>query len=266
MLNNKGIAISGILYAALILFMTLMLGILVMATSRKVLLDKEKIDILKELEGSEIISETSGFVCGEDLVDSRDTEEYETVQIGNQCWMAENLRYTGNGCTDKTWNDASPHDACQSHSTEWGEEVLYQWGAAMNGSTNEGAQGLCPDGWHVSTDNEWKILEMELGMSPEDADSEDLRGTNEGDKLKDQEADWCYSSTDCGKSGFNALPAGYRINDGSLNGVESNGNWWTSSPSGSNAWDRILYSGYSDVGRYDNSQADGRSVRCVLGQ
>ena len=248
MLNNKGIAISGILYAALILFMTLMLGILVMATSRKVLLDKEKIDILKELEGSEIISETSGFVCGEDLVDSRDTEEYETVQIGNQCWMAENLRYTGNGCTDKTWNDASPHDACRSHSTDWGEEVLYQWGAAMNGSTNEGAQGLCPDGWHVPTDEEWTILTDYVGSSP-------------GTKLKSSE----YWNGD-DNFGFNALPAGYRNNSGSLNDVGSNGYWWTSSPSGSNAWDRILYSGYSDVGRYDNSQADGRSVRCLLGQ
>jgi uncharacterized protein (TIGR02145 family) len=162
--------------------------------------------------------------------------------------MAENLRYTGNGCTDKTWNDASPHDACRSHSTDWGEEVLYQWGAAMNGSTNEGAQGLCPDGWHVPTDEEWTILTDYVGSSP-------------GTKLKSSE----YWNGD-DNFGFNALPAGYRNNSGSLNDVGSNGYWWTSSPFGSNAWDRILYSGYSDVGRYDNSQADGRSVRCLLGQ
>ena len=253
MLNNKGIAISGILYAALILFMTLMLGILVMATSRKVLLDKEKIDILKELEGSEIISETSGFVCGEDLVDSRDTEEYETVQIGNQCWMAEDLRYECSNFHDVGEEDidwSGQKDACAPGG--YGS-MLYQWGAVMDWDgtgepPEESSQGLCPIGWHIPSDEEWTILTDYVGSSP-------------GTKLKSSE----YWNGD-DNFGFNALPAGYRNNSGSLNDVGSNGYWWTSSPFGSNAWDRILYSGYSDVGRYDNSQADGRSVRCLLGQ
>ena len=55
-------------------------------------------------------------------------------------------------------------------------------------------------------------------------------------------------------------------NDGSLNNVGSNGNWWTSSPSGSNAWNRNLNSSNSDVNRNTNSQSNGRSVRCLLGQ
>lgn len=212
------------------------------------------------------ISPQSTFTCGNYLLDSRDNNTYKTVKIGDQCWMAENLKYTGNGCAGKTWNDTAPHDACQSHSTDWGEEVLYQWGAAMNGSTTEGVQGLCPDGWHIPTDDEWKTLEMYLGMTQVEVDKSGVyRGTNEGNKLKGLTHSWCTGTSGCGESGFNASPAGGRYTDGSLDYVGSIGFWWTSTLRGSNALHRNLNSGYAGVSRDTSWQAAGRSVRCLLG-
>ena len=150
----------------------------------------------------------------------------------------------------------------------------YQWAAVMDwdgeGDTpEEGTQGLCPSGWHIPTDDEWKELEMELGMSQIEADAEGHRGTNEGDKLKDVEADWCDSSTDCGISGFNALPTGYRGALGSLFVVGWIGDWWSSSSDDSSAWRRFMskYSVKASVGRDTGSSwTYGYSVRCVLGQ
>ena len=200
---------------------------------------------------------TLPFECGNTLFDSRDGLSYTTIEIGEQCWMAENLKYTGNGCAGKTWNATAPHDACQSHSTDWGEEVLYQWEAAMNwdGVTPsnpeelERTQGLCPDGWHIPTDEEWTILTSFVVE-------------NAGTKLKAITPTWDGNDT----VGFNAKPAGYRSSGGSLFFVGSFGYWWSSSISGSNAWYRSLYSGDSGVGRGSISQAVGSSVRCLLGQ
>ena len=109
----------------------------------------------KSLE--DCVQAISLWSCGQNIIDSRDGKIYKTTKIGEQCWFAENLKYTGNGCLSKTWNsdDAGSVDACKAN----GDEIHYQWGAAMNGSTTEGAQGLCPSGWHISTDAEWKTLE-----------------------------------------------------------------------------------------------------------
>ena len=137
----------------------------------------------------------------------------------------------------------------------------------MKGSTVEGSQGLCPEGWHIPTDDEWKTLEMYLGMTQDEVVKSGVyRGTNEGDKLKGLTHSWCTETSGCGESGFNASPAGYRGTVGSLVNVGSLGGWWTSSSSGSNAWYRSLSSGIAGVYRNSNSQANGRSVRCLWGQ
>jgi uncharacterized protein (TIGR02145 family) len=136
----------------------------------------------------------------------------------------------------------------------------------MKGSTVEGSQGLCPEGWHIPTDDEWKTLEMYLGMTQDEVDKSNvMRGTNEGDKLKGLTHSWCTGTSGCGESGFNASPASYRNTDGSPQGVGSHGNWWTSASSDSNAWYRSLNSGNAGVYRFSNSLAHGRSVRCLWG-
>lgn len=189
------------------------------------------------------------FECGQDFTDSRDSNVYKTVKIGDQCWMAENLRYTENGCTSKTWDEAFPHDACLSHTPSWGEEILYQWGAAMNGSTTEGVQGLCPSGWYIPTDEEWTTLETFVGTTP-------------GTKLKAETPIWNGTNN----YGFNGKAAGYRLSDSSHFDVGLSGDWWSSSISGINAFGRNLFSDDPEVLHYVSSVFYGLSVRCLLGQ
>jgi uncharacterized protein (TIGR02145 family)/prepilin-type N-terminal cleavage/methylation domain-containing protein len=217
------------------------------------------------------ISSEITFACGQDLVDVRDGQEYKTVQIGNQCWMAENLKYIANTegynniGTGTSWSGTNN---CGNQGSGY-NGLLYQWPVAMKGSTVEGSQGLCPEGWHIPTDDEWKTLEMYLGMTQVEVDKIDVdRGTNQGDKLKGLTHSWCAGTSGCGESGFNASPAGDRYPDGSLNDVGSSGFWWTSTSSGSGAgaWFRLLWSGNALVFRTTGGEAYGWSVRCLWGQ
>ncbi|MBT6226470.1 MAG: hypothetical protein HOI47_07430 [Candidatus Scalindua sp.] len=152
---------------------------------------------------------SSSFVCGTDQVQDADGNSYNTVQIGSQCWMAENLNVGTNNTGYLTDNDVIEKHCYGDHAlgdvncaTEGG---LYPWDEAMQYSTEKGAQGICPTGWHIPTDSEWKTLEMELGMTQEDADlftdTGVYRGVDEevGTQLKEG-----------GTSGFEAIMAGYR--------------------------------------------------------
>ncbi len=195
------------------------------------------------------------FVCGEVPLEDTDGNMYDTVMIGTQCWMAENLnvgnRIDGvvemadNGTTEKyCYNNDT--DNC---GTDGG---LYQWNEMMQYSTTEGVQGICPDGWHIPTDTEWKTLEMELGMTQAQADGLLWRGTDQGTQLKTG-----------GTSGFDALLAGNRTSDGLFNLRGSAAFFWSSTESGSSAWDRYLSSNEARVYRKTNNKANGFSVRCV---
>ncbi len=194
----------------------------------------------KSLEECKIV-----FPCGKNFVDPRDNKEYKTTKIGDQCWFAENLKYTKNGCLNKTWNGDSvgPVDACKAND----DEIHYQWDAAMNGSTTEGAQGLCPSGWHIPTDAEWDILVDYVGGS-----------STAGKKLKAVAA----NGTD--DYGFNGMLVGRRNTVGDLNIVGSGVLWWSSSLSETNAWRRSVGLNSDAVYRGALSKAYGFSVRCVL--
>ena len=216
----------------------------------------------------EVISSPT-FSCGNNFVDNRDNNTYKTVKIGDQCWFAEDLRYD---CSREGYNNIgtgtswSGTNNCGNQGSGY-NGLLYQWPVAMKGSTVEGSQGLCPEGWHIPTDDEWKTLEMYLGMTQDEVDKSNvMRGTNEGNKLKGLTHSWCTGTSGCGESGFNASPASYRNTDGSLHGVGSHGNWWASASSDSNAWYRSLNSDNAGVYRFSNSLAHGRSVRCLWGQ
>lgn len=203
------------------------------------------------------------FACGSTLVDDRDGEQYATVQIGNQCWFKGNLKHVGNGCTSNMWDDVAPHNACQTHSTDWGTEVLYQWEAAMDGSTVEGARGLCPSGWYIPTDNDLKELEMHLGMTQAQVDATGWIGTDQGDQLKSTNPNWCNDITNCAISSFEALPSGTRNASGTHNFGGTYGHWWSSTPYGAGAWRRTLYSLNSSVNRNTSLRYYGDSVRCI---
>lgn len=110
--------------------------------------------------------------------------------------------------------------------------MLYNWYAV------DDSRGLAPAGWHVPTDEEWKQLEMYLGMSQSDANDDGFRGTYEGNKLK-ATSGWNSGGNGTNSSGFSALPGGYRYGNGSFYAVGNGGYLWSSSEfSSDNAWYR----------------------------
>ncbi len=210
------------------------------------------------------------------FTDSRDGNVYQTVTIGNQVWMAENLKYlpqvnTG-GYYVYDYNGTSVSDAkATTNYQTYG--VLYNWSAAMAGASSSdanpsGVQGVCPDGWHLPSDAEWKELEIYLGMSQTDADATGWRGTNEGSKLAGNSSLWnsgaLASDSEFGSSAFSALPGGYRHYNGSLHLIEDCGYWWSATEiDTSYAWGRLLNYGSSSVYRNDYPKEHGFSIRCV---
>ncbi len=147
---------------------------------------------------------------------------------------------------------------------------LYQWGEMMQYVTTEGAQGICPTGWHLPTHDEYTELERAVCTSgtcttdfPYDNTTTGLRGTNEGDKLKT--AGDCFTCDGSeGSSGFEALLAGNRAPGVGLfydSGVYTL--FWSSTESGANAWRPYLGSGNAGVSRNTLDKLYGFSVRCV---
>lgn len=214
---------------------------------------------------------TPSLPCGDGhQVQDGGGKSYDTVLIGNQCWMTKNLDYDANHCTDVTWVNYSDEGWCGY--TPGGpfadEGLLYQWSATMNDSTDEGAQGICPSGWHIPTHVEWTTLEREVCDSgpcktyfPLDTITTIYRGTDEGDQLKTTAI--CYGGSNCATSGFEGLLGGGRGALGKFNTRGKYGSFWSSSKMESKAWYRQLYSGNSKIWRNYMNQLNGLSVRCL---
>lgn len=223
-------------------------------------------DCANDFDGDGICDEYFGPCFGLETV-TFDDYTYDLVAIGDQCWFAENLRneHYANG-------DAIPGELSNSdwNTTEGAQAVynndasnLSDYGRLYNWYAVDDARGLCPTGWHVPTDGEYMTLEMALGMSESEANSMDWRGTDQGTQMKSSPSDhpsWNGTNT----SGFSALAGGYRLHNGNFDYEGDGGYFWSSSPSGPNAWFRGLFSGPSGVQRYNFSfQRNGFSVRCV---
>ena len=192
---------------------------------------------------------------------------YKIVTIGTQTWMAQNLRTTkyNDGTniplvTDNTaWSQLSTPAYCwydndATYKTVFGG--LYNWQVVETGK-------LCPTGWHIPSDEEWKTLEMHLGMTSQDADESDLRGTSQGKKLKST-GGWFNDGNGTDDSGFKALGGGFRYSgDGSFHSMKKYGYWWTSTSATEGAWQRYLYYDNDGVYRYDNNKGRACSIRCI---
>lgn len=199
-----------------------------------------------------------------------DGNEYKTVKIGNQWWMAENLKVTtyANGellykkTTNPDWAEANAA-YCKYDDKDDAPGLLYNYAAVT--SSNQ----LAPQGWHIPTDDEWKELEKYLGMSQAEADKLTWRGSNEGDKLKIEGPEgWTSYENIWGsnESGFTALAGSCRLADGTFGqpGLFSTGFWWTATPHGdAEAFYRYLDKKNSNVFRSHVSKKYGMSVRCV---
>src|SRR5690554_4894007 len=223
--------------------------------------------------GSVMSFTTQEGSSGSTFTDPRDGKVYQTVVIGNQVWMAENLAYlpsvnmVADGSEDAAGSyyyvygydgtNVADAKATDNYAT-YG--VLYNWTAAMDGEANSttnpsGIQGVCPAGWHLPSEAEWTELTNYLG------------GTSvAGGKLKETgTTHWNTPNTGAtNETGFTALPGGYRGKSGTFADIGSYGYWWSATGgSATDAWYRGLYYGSSNVGRYDYYQEVGFSVRCV---
>lgn len=194
----------------------------------------------------------------EEMVSDIDGNEYNTVKIGTQIWMVENLKTTKyrNGVSiphtisDSEWQKLSTGAYCFYENDNNKVERfgrLYNW-YAVNNSNN-----LAPEGWRVATDSDWTILTDYLG-------GEEIAGDN----LKAIEAGGNNSS------GFTALMAGNRHFDGPYNYFGSHSSWWCATNSEEEiVWSRTMnylygYYKWGDVDRTNfGHKRDGLSVRCV---
>ena len=219
--------------------------------------------------------------CGDDenptgpvttYVTDIDGNKYKTIQIGDQVWMAENLKVTHyrNGypipkVTDPAqWRFLTDGAYCEYENDSTNVAVygrLYNWYVINNTS------GLAPEGWHVPTNADWEQLEMSLGMSQESADSSGFRGDDEGGKLKVSDTLYWHSPNEgaTNSSGFSALPAGYRIYSDYYQSIEYTTYFWTASQDGLHAaMVRALHHYEARIFRGGNYlKTNGLSIRCV---
>ena len=186
---------------------------------------------------------------------------YNTVLIGDQCWLKENLNVgtmingsnnqTDNGVIEKYCYNNDPAN-CEIYSG------LYQWNEMMQYTTTQGVQGICPAGWYIPTDDELTTLTDFLG------------GENvAGGKMKETgTTHWNSPNTGAtNESGFTALPAGNRSTNGGFFDLGSQCHFWSSSESSTNgAWYRKLSCNYGILFRGNYGKYVGFSVRCLLGE
>ena len=185
---------------------------------------------------------------------------YSVVEIGDQCWFAENLRttvYADDSAIPEVTGNSAWYGLITGARCDYQNDAgnvstfgrLYNWYAVNNGS------GLCPSGWHVPTDGEWTNLENYIS-------SQGFSGT-EGTALK-ATAVWGLGGNGTDDFGFSALPGGAR--NGSF-GLFTNpgdvGYWWSSSPSGGFAWYRNLDLNDPAIYRSSGNPRGGFSVRCL---
>jgi len=211
-------------------------------------------------------------VCSATVTDV-DGNVYCTVVIGSQTWMQENLKTSHyrndslipTGLDNNVWA-TTKQGACATYDNDIKNEVF---GKLYNFYAVTDPRGLCPTGWHVPTDSDWKTLEVDLGMPAEEINLNSvIRGatTNVGGKMKAITNLWTSpnaGATD--SSGFLGLPVGYRYGNGGYGDSGEYGYFWSSSDSTSDSgFSRYLYynAGYSS--RYVVFKSFGFNVRCVM--
>jgi len=184
---------------------------------------------------------------------------YETTQVGEQLWMAENLKvthyrdgsYISTGYNNSNWMYAG--GAFAVYDDNYQNLIIY--GNLYNFDAVKDSRGICPIEWHIPSDTEWENLSSYLGDDSASQLAGDINLWNNGilsDNIK------------FGISGFNALPAGNRNENGLYDNIGFNAYFWSSSLFQSNLpWIRTLYSGNAELVRLNSSDNNGYSIRCL---
>jgi uncharacterized protein (TIGR02145 family) len=204
------------------------------------------------------------WLCGQTITDARDGKTYTTVQIGTQCWMAQNLNIgqrigvgtdqTENGVIEKyCYNDLESNCDIYQGLYQWGEMLNYETSSNSNPS---GRQGICPADWHLPSYAEWTQLTNYLGGE-----------MVAGGKMKETgTAHWLSPNTGAtNSSGFTALPGGERSWPGYFTSFQSVAYLYTCTESNlTEAWHLVLdYNHESCYISDTRKKLDGMSVRCL---
>ena len=203
------------------------------------------------------------FSCGTSTVSDVDGNNYNTVQIGTQCWTQSNLKVSKyrngdnipTGLSNTAW-----------YNTTAGSYAIYDndpvndglYGKLYNHYAVMDTRGLCPTGWHVPTDGEWTTLETFLGGSSV------AGGALKSTVTQPTPGGWNLPNTGAtNSSGFSAGPGGPRYNYGDFLNVGYTSYWWSSSLYGTDAWFRVLYFNSGNIPRNGSYRTYGCSVRCL---
>jgi uncharacterized protein (TIGR02145 family) len=193
-----------------------------------------------------------------------DGNVYHTVVIGKQAWLAENLAVTryrngdsiARAVDSAAWVDAPGGAACSYKNTNENAATygrLYNWNAVAD------PRKICPGGWHVPSETEWSALAEFLGGEG-----------SAGGKLKEAGTGrWMDPNTGAtNASGFTALPAGYRNDEGLFANLTGSAVFWTSTEHDTaHGWYRYLYFNYNGIYKdFYHNKAHGFSVRCLMDQ
>ncbi len=218
--------------------------------------------------------------CG--TITDADGNVYKTVVIGNQCWMRQNLkttRYRNNDPIPTTGTPATGISEETAPKYQWavnGDDSnldlygrLYTWHAATD------SRGICPQGWKLPSDDDWKILEANLDMPRSELNEVGSRGSSAyiGCKLAGKADLWGANTTlarpeQFGTSGFDGLPAGGRNTGGSYVTPGFSTYWWTSTPGAPSQFNETGYFRYlinerTSIERGFAITGFGFPVRCV---
>ena len=183
---------------------------------------------------------------------------YGAKSIGNQIWMTENLKvkkYSNGDAIPQVqdqleWSQLTTGAWCY-YENDPSKGILYNWYAVND------YRCLAPSGYHIPQDDEWTTLENFLGG---------YNWGNVGEKMKSTSGwpEWSgQSGNGTNTSGFNGLPGGNRIYDGSFEEIGETGFWWSNTSFNSYPWSRYLSYNSDDLKYTNRSKESGLSVRCV---
>ena len=209
---------------------------------------------------------------------------YNTVNIGTQSWMKENLKTTKyndgtvipNVTADATWSTLttgaySDYNNNPANSTTYGR--LYNWFTVDNNPatkvTSNGGKNVCPTGWHIPTDVEWTTLTDYLtnngyGFGGSGNDIAKSMASTSGWTTDPTIGNVGNDQASNNSSGFTGLPSGYRNFDVSFSYINANGIWWSTTEfSASDGYDRYIFNNTAIVYRNSGNKHYGYPVRCL---
>jgi len=224
------------------------------------------------------------FLKDQGTVTDFDGNVYNWTRIGEQRWMIENIKSTHYSDGEEIpfvesaygWENLSDTDKGYSYfeNSSSNNDVygaLYNWAAVMNGENSSDSlpskvQGVCPTGWHVPSDAEWKKLEIFVGMDSVNTYNIGWRGFNQGGKLKEEGTEhWDNPNTGATNLvDFTALPGGYRVYYGTYNELCFGAYFWSATEFNSaQSWKRYFHADSQKIGRKMELKNSGFSVRCI---